>query len=727
MKLDLSKSKYRVLLTEALPYERPLFYSNRFFARFLKHYAVGIMGNRLVSAHNTTDEGLDEFLKLLSGADARINFNYSISKDGLEKGRQLTVMHPFHQVKTMEFYDRYSSLMIGFCMNSKFSIRYPSRISSQLKWSSRFDKVIDDDAEEKITSESAKSYFHYEEVNNISRFYDSYKFLNIEKRFEHLLKVDIMDCFDSISPDRLADLVYGNGVTADECDCMNDFIFDFIRLHKEIRIGLPKRETSGQKPKTEDQGIIIGPEVSRIFAEIFMQQIDRRMEAIMKEKHDMRCPRDYAFCRYVDDSFIAANSIKELYLIRDTYSDVLKEYKLELKTDKMTLYRERPFIDGLSLVKSRLRMLIDKTFENKLSTFKGFQKAQEGKYDSPAHHVFKKFISELRVLVAETSLNHEQMAEYSATEKNKDKDQNQDTIENQDKEKNKGKSKYKDVTSYVLGRMEKCMLRLLQGFNDLYREYSEAQKKGYISASGDKIKEYYESEFEKFCIQLIESLFFILNSDLRMSTSISIVRILDILQRFVRGKYIFRGNMKSQKFRSYVISDIDEKITDETVKILRHKTIGAEYGLMEILNILELQRLMFPRNKVSQKTITKFLERTNAKTQFNFFTVFQLIHFAQGSKRYSKIQDEVKPWLIGQCSKFRESNGANTESLLTVLELLCIPEKYQITDSLYHRIGEAVDIEKIRKFVGQNRSMFINWRDYSVAEEITQRKGLNVY
>ncbi|MDE5849129.1 MAG: RNA-directed DNA polymerase [Muribaculaceae bacterium] len=708
MNLKLSKSKFRVVLTEVLPYERPLFYSNRFFARLLKYYDVGIREGRLVATRHKEDEGADEFLQLLSGKiGEKTNYNYFISKDGFDKGRKLTVMHPFHQVKTMEFYDRYNKLMIAFCARSKFSIRYPSRISSMLKWSSMFDKVIDDDADEEKTSESAKSFFHYEEVNNISKFYDSYKFLNIEKRFEFLLKVDIAKCFDSISPDLLAHLVYNNGINATDEVSGEDFIFDFIRLHKEIRISPLSLEDS--EDEQSDKGIIIGPEVSRIFAEIFMQQIDIRVEKILKTEYNKKNPRDYAFCRYVDDSFIATNTLDDLHLVKIIYSRVLEEYGLRLKEEKMTIYNQRPFIDGLSLVKARIRGLIEKTFENRLLTFKGFQKVQEGRYDSPMRHKFKSFISELRVLVAETSLALDDSDGKPA------------------KVKLEGKSRYKDINSFVFGMLEKRFLKLLEEFNDLFREYSEGCKKSYISDGGVKIKEKYESEFEKFCIHLVESLFFILNSDLRMSSSISVVRILDIIQRFVRGKYVFRGNIKSQKFRAYIISEIDEKITEETVKILRHKTIGDKYGLMEILNLLELQHLMYPRNRVDEGVVLEFLQRTDAERQFHFFTVFQLIHFTQGKKRYSNIIEAIKPWLLKEYKIFLDTGGSDTESLLTVVELFCTPEKYGIAFDMNELIGEVVDIERIRKFTDRFRSMFINWNEYSVGEEMIQRKGLNVY
>lgn len=708
MKKKLSQSKFRTILTEVLPYERPLFYSNKFFARLLKRYDVRAEGNRLVAHRHAGQQGLSELLGLISGSEEdKTNYNYRISKDGVNEGRLLTVMHPFHQVMAMDFYDRYDQLIIAFCNKSKFSLRKPSKVSSMMKWSPRFDKLFSDDANDEISQESAKSYFCYAEFNNIAKFYGSFRYLNLEKNYDYLLKADIKCCFDSIAPETLARLVYGNGIPSSDPSTTDDFIYDFIRFHKEIRKGLPEKEVT-----EEDPGIIIGPEVSRLFAEIFMQQLDKRVEEVMYIKHKKESPRDYVFFRYVDDSFIAANSKEDLQLIMQAYSSVLKSVNMNLNDKKLQVYSERPFIDRLSLIKSRLEDLIERTFENRLETFRGFKKMQDGNYDAPTNLSFKRFISEFRVIVAETAF------------KPGDKYVDSDFAEI------KCHSKYKDITSFALGVMTSKLLSLLEDFNNLYREYSQGSEFGYITDKGEKIRNSYETEFLEFCEELTESLFFILGSDLRMPTSISVVRILDIIQRFVRGKYEFSGKIKSPKFKSCLISDIDEKISKETVKLLRHKRLPGRHGLMEILNLLELQYQMFPRNLISEKVIIEFLETNEAHCQFHFFTVFQLIHFTRGSSRYWDIYTYVGCWIQKELRIFQESHGSDTESLLTVLELLSMPSDHQLIrqmPDIGQMISESEDLMKIRQFLDRCRSAFHYRKDYSVAEELEQRKGLNVY
>lgn len=712
MKLKVSKSKFRVLLTEVLPYERPIFFGNKYFAHIMKYYDVAIKDGILIPQKHQDEEGLAQFLGLLSNAGKKCkNYNYLISKDGNLDGRCLTVMHPFHQIKTALLYDKYADLMIHFCGKSRFSIRYPWRIASVLKYKSLYHKVISDDAESETTSQSAKSYFVYRKYSNISKFYDDYQFLNIERNFEHLLKVDIEKCFDTINPRYLSSLIYDFEIRSESKIYSEDFITDFVTLHEEIRKGLPISEES------HENGIIIGPEVSRIFAEIFLQHIDFLIERKLKDEHELICPRDYRIFRYVDDSFIAARSIETIQIILAVINETLSEVGMKVKEAKKVLYIDRPFVDGISLVKSRLKDLVDKTFENRLSTFKGFKKVQEGIYDAPTFHSFKSFIMELRIIVAETRLNSENRVTGGDNSTSDTKSENS----------NKSNSAYRDVTSFVLGMMQRRMLILLREFNDLYRNYSEGDFKNYISDKGKEIKEDYEQKFKIFCEQLIESLFFILSSDLRMATSISIVKFVDIVQRFLRGEYIFSGSVKSAKFPAYIISEIDEVISSETLKMLRHKRFPEESGVMEVLNLLELQHIMFPRNKIGEEPVISFLENNPTAGTLHFFTAFQLIHFAQGKKRYLGLIEKVNPWLTKMYKKFRESNGADTESLLTILEVLALPERFGLREEIKENLNDIVDVDSVQKFMQRNGNIFIKWNGYKVSEEIAQRKGENVY
>lgn len=181
--LRVSNSKYRVVISDVLPFERPIFFSNRFFARFLKYYGVKVENDRLVATRNVEDEGLTEFLQLLGGNPGvrRPCFQYKITKDGHEDGRTLSVVHPFHQVKMVEFYERYKMLLIDFCQRSNYSIRFPYKVADYQKKQKGYYKLFSDDATPMDTSESLKHFFAYKHYKNINYFYDDFRFLRAEK------------------------------------------------------------------------------------------------------------------------------------------------------------------------------------------------------------------------------------------------------------------------------------------------------------------------------------------------------------------------------------------------------------------------------------------------------------------------------------------------------------------------------------------------------------------
>ena len=73
----------------------------------------------------------------------------------------------------------------------------------------------------------------------------------------------------------------------------------------------------------ETNGIPIGSEVSRIFAEIIFQQIDFNVIQILSEKHSHRFGCDYHFVRYVDDYVVFSNTTDVMDVVSYIISDEL--------------------------------------------------------------------------------------------------------------------------------------------------------------------------------------------------------------------------------------------------------------------------------------------------------------------------------------------------------------------------------------------------------------------
>ena len=93
----------------------------------------------------------------------------------------------------------------------------------------------------------------------------------------------------------------------------------------------------------ETNGIVIGPEFSRIFAEIILQGVDQSLEVKLASMDRLQHRKDYEIFRYVDDYFIFHNSPANAEKITRHLEHLLKEVKLSLNLAKSEPF-ERPII-----------------------------------------------------------------------------------------------------------------------------------------------------------------------------------------------------------------------------------------------------------------------------------------------------------------------------------------------------------------------------------------------
>lgn len=121
----------------------------------------------------------------------------------------------------------------------------------------------------------------------------------------------------------------------------------------------------------ETNGIIIGPEFSRIFAEIILQAIDRdvshKLETGVNPLHNRV---DYEIFRYVDDYFIFFNDDKDRTAIVDLLQHTLKEYKLYLNAAKAVVY-EKPIITEITMAKQQIAGLLEERIRFSLEEVEG--------------------------------------------------------------------------------------------------------------------------------------------------------------------------------------------------------------------------------------------------------------------------------------------------------------------------------------------------------------------
>lgn len=316
-------NKYRVLLTEVLPYELPLVLNNE---AFYENMQDDVLHNLFICV----------FSKCVKKKDWTIPFDYNVRRIGGEKSRKLSLLHPLTQLDCVDHYEKYDEYMLNLCSHSPFSIRFISKkakcvfppedegdANNDTAQDEEIGQIIELDNNE--IEKRYRSYFSYKKYDLAYKFFESGDNLRLEQKFSHMMTLDISGCFYHIYTHTIAWAVKGKEVAK---DCINADTFEknFDQLMQHTNYN-------------ETNGIVVGPEISRIFAEIILQAVDLAILRQLKDK-GYTLGRDYEIRRYVDDSYVYANSRKVLDDICNAYKEQLAYYKLDLNEKHVSTLKD---------------------------------------------------------------------------------------------------------------------------------------------------------------------------------------------------------------------------------------------------------------------------------------------------------------------------------------------------------------------------------------------------
>lgn len=330
--------QFRSLVTETLPYETPLIFDNDNFYRMVRLFGENF------------DDAPESVKELFSVNEKKSTkpYVYEIVKSSVDK-RTLYLAHPKSQLLICRIYEQYHSYILYLCSKSMYSIRYPSKISSSIsknELDGSIDPVIRREQAELAGEDSRNryvgSYFSYKEFNVLYKFFDSESFYGYEKKFLRLMSIDVSRCFDTIYTHTLSWAVKGKEYTKENI-IPNSMSFSDV-FDKYIRSG----------NHDETNGILIGPEYSRIFAEIIFQSIDEQVKRRL-ENDCVFYDRDYVVKRYIDDIFIFTPNVELEEKVSSYYMEELWEYKLRINPDKVKSYC-RPFVTDVTRMKNKIRI-----------------------------------------------------------------------------------------------------------------------------------------------------------------------------------------------------------------------------------------------------------------------------------------------------------------------------------------------------------------------------------
>lgn len=746
-KIRLRYKKERVVFSDVLPYELPLIFSNRYFYRFLVRNGIWIEisreGQDTLHWNKTEDKGILGLLAIIfcrkisefEGKDSlllnvhdlkRIPFVYSIQHKPL-KHRFLSLIHPANQIKVVDLYNRYKDAIIYLCSKSNFSIRYPSKVACYFYYKDRLHHVLMGKKTDKMEMyfneyENLKTFFSYKRYTNIYKFYEDYRYQRAEKKFSRLLKMDVQNCFDSIYTHSIAWAING-GV---------DIYKDTFEGKCDGSVGVLWDKMMQEMNYNETNGIVIGPECSRIFAEVIMQYVDQMVEQQLLIK-GYRNKVDYECYRYVDDYFFFYNSEAVKVDAEQLFQMYLKEFKLSLSQEKNKTF-ERPFVTEITKAKIAIDDLLNNTVklytnepESELSLEEEMEQTEQDmsqeaeepllKVDRPK--VTDCLATDVYFCLNATDFNKRFKVLVSAN-----------SVEP------------KDVLNYTIARLAIRLERALKKFDRYYKTlclaivepelvdlYSQVEKK----------RKQLEKDLSKYLFNILDSVFFLYANSKRINTTLKVMQILNIIWIYLDNDYSLEvGKKKSmvRRFTEYAREIVFKKIRDEISVVLQTAPMD-EHVQLETLYFLLILRSMNGKYHLSRPEIEKYLkigynEDGTVKTlpKLNMLAVTILIYYFGNAKQFVDLKDIIVNHTLKRINEIPANRRRiSAEYIIFALDMAACPYiKPSMRVKYLQSVGASrTEGAQVLKYMKQQKYMFTKWTGVDITKELNAKISQEVY
>lgn len=730
-RLRIKYKKERAILSDVLPYELPIIFSNRHFYRFLVQYGIEIEGNTIaikkekLSSKETTI--LPEIVKLLFGCnkdtqahgaplvldikdnDWRTPFIYKISHKEKEF-RELAVIHPKNQVELVGIYDKYKELILYYCSLSRYSIRKPDEIAKFVFYKDklhRFSKGHKSDSVENYLNEyeNLRTFFSYRKYTNIHRFYEDYRYQRAEKKYNHLVKFDIAKCFDSIYTHSLVWALHNKEIVKNNLGwSKNTFAGEFDKFMQNINFG-------------ETNGILIGPEFSRIFAELIFQKIDKAVENKLRSlEHPYFIGQHYECYRYVDDYFLFYNDDSARDIIMDTFRLELKEYKMSLSEAKTVMF-DKPIITDITIAKYKIIDLIDNSIKFKIEEAELSEIADEDAEKVELELINDKFT----IYINPNKL----AAKFKAILR----------------ESNVG---YKDVINYTLATIARKVETIIKKIDKKFREYTELELLERLDRDSLKKKYNLEKRFTAFIINVLDFIFFIYTVNPRVNSTIKLTVVLNTIISFFSGRQYFDlkelGGRKSVSRFDKISKDLVYKKIQDEIRLVLEKNKIVKHTQVETLYLLIILKELGQEYMLPADVITKYFclnqddsnPELKCKEDINALSIMVLLFYISSNSKYDTVRNAITNHIVEKISKTDQNKRrSNTELTLILFDSLCCPHiNVDIKRNLLSlfEIDDTIMQNNIIEFCAVNQKYwFTKWGKLNLNKELNAKISLEVY
>lgn len=716
-KVKLNYSKERVLFSDVLPYECPIIFSNKYLYRFLAKYLwVGKVGRKetqLKQTKRTDEEDSSAFAALLFGCyehgkpisdlkhkNCALFYPYQFNiAHKTNKTRTLSIIHPYNQWQVVEFYDQYKYSILYLCSQSKYSLRKPHKIAQYFYYRDRLHRRLSGHESDKVELffneyENLKAYFSYEKYSNIYKFYEDYRYQRAEKKFKHLVKFDLQSCFDSIYTHTISWATAGG---ANKVKVLPGYHGSWVGdAFDNLMQSVNARETNG---------IVIGPEFSRIFAEIILQYIDQKVEQELLEK-DLRQKSSYECYRYVDDYFLFYNDEKDRNLFMESLTKWLKEFKLQISPSKTEEF-ERPFITKVTIAKQRIENLLSTIFSTPLweeveSKLNAEEEETEGEeLDKDREILDKKF----NIYLSANSVN----AQIKAIVR-------ECGIE------------YRDIANYLLEKIGQRLDAFLNRYEIGFKKYERLMSKEETNKDEVEIHaQRVQRKLTSYLVSLIDVVFFVFNSNRQINTTLKLLKIMNSIIIYGKRHGDFKVNPEV-RFQTISKDIIFKKIQDEIALVLT-TTDTHRNTLHESLYLLILAKELGYAYLLAPEVIKSFIGKS--ELQYNLFACIILLYYYANHKCYYEQKALLQKEILKKYRLVAESERKrNSELTILTADMMTCPfvdDAYK--QSLLALIGitEIKDQQMIMRFAKKRKYIFTRWTMFNLNKELQAKISQEVY
>ena len=664
-KIPIKYGEERVVLSDTLPYEIPLIFSNRYFYKFLREKKEN-----------------EEIFKILFPNLENLPtkpFRFRI-RHKHDDFRELAIVHPSAQREVMRFYNEFKSLILYYSTISPFSIRKPVRVArysffndilhkQNRDGSFAYSQIEQDDSE----YENLKTFFTYRKYSNIFKFYESYTFHRCEKKYNYLLKADVSKCFDSIYTHTLAWAIYNKEIVKEnlgEKGIDKTFPGKFDKMMQRLN-------------ENETNGIVIGPEFSRIFAELILQRIDKNISERLQKGGNLYHKRDYEIFRYVDDYFIFYNNEMDKSKILKEFKLALKEYHFSMNELKSINY-EKPIITGITIAKQKISDLFHENL--KLVIEKADEKTNEEdkiKENESVYFSSNEAITRFKVIIKETGVE------------------------------------YDSIMNYSLAALDNKIKKMIKQW------------------SSDNVTKNVKKQFEKGFLEILDVAFFLYSVGPRVNSTIKLCLIISKILCFLKKN-------KTNKYREPLLEEqkqnVLKKIYDEICFALQKNKMQSEVPIETLYLLITLRQLGRGYRLSSEVLCSYFGIQSNPDTktlkienELNYFSIVVLLYYINDILQYAKVKEILKQHIL---EKFKVKKDIewrkDTELVFLLLDTLSCPFLNEPASSNKYgykkKLLNLLNIEKNHAaIIGNQKFWFVKWLDFDFGMELEAKRSQEVY